>query len=178
MTQRLHLMEPAYLTALVVLTAAGIITASCGGSPTSPSSSVNTNLRLMLTDAPIDDVEEVNIYFVSVTAKPVGHPPRELVLELDENPIDLLTLEATATEFAAALVPPGDYEFIHIDIDEDRSSIVESGVRKPLQIPSEEIKILGGFTVGDNATTTLTLDFDARASLLLRGNGEWLLRPW
>lgn len=74
-------------------------------------------------------------------------------------------------------MPPGDYEFIHINIDEDRSSVVEKGVTKSLQVPSEEIKILGGFTVGESALTTLTLDFDAKASLLFRGNGEWLLRP-
>lgn len=177
MKQCVPLMKPAYLTAVVTLTAAGIISASCGGNPTSPSAIVNANLRLMLTDAPIDDVEEVNIYFTSVTAKPVGRPPTELLLELEENPIDLLTLEDTVAEFAAALVPPGDYEFIHINIDEDRSSVVEKGVTKSLQVPSEEIKILGGFKVDDSTATTLTLDFDAKASLLLRGNGEWLLRP-
>lgn len=36
---------------------------------------------------------------------------------------------------------------------------------------------MGGFRVGEDATTTLTLDFDAKASLLKRGNGEWLLTP-
>ena len=69
------------------------------------------------------------------------------------------------------------YEFIHINIDEDKSYIVEGGERKPLQVPSEEIKIVGGFNVGDETVTTLMLDFDAKASLVLRGNGEWLLIP-
>jgi hypothetical protein len=159
-----------------VLVAAAMLTISCGGSPNSPSG--NSNLRLMLTDAPIDDVDEVHVYFTSATVKPVGRSVEELLtLELEENPVDLLTLEASVIDFAAGVVPPGEYEFIHINIDESRSYLVENGVRKSLQIPSEEIKIVGGFQVGDDSTTALTLDFDAKASLLLRGNGEWLMRP-
>jgi hypothetical protein len=73
-----------------VATVAGLV-AACGGSPTSPSG--NTNLRLMLTDAPIEGLEKVNIYFTSVTVKPVGKPTEELALQLQENPVDLLTLD-------------------------------------------------------------------------------------
>ena len=47
----------------------------------------------------------------------------------------------------------------------------------PLRIPSQEIKILGGFRVDDDGTTTITLDFDAERSLVKLGNGEWLLKP-
>ena len=47
----------------------------------------------------------------------------------------------------------------------------------PLRIPSEKIKILGGFTVTEDGLTTVTLDFVAEESLVLLGNGEWLLQP-
>jgi hypothetical protein len=162
--------------------AMAMIWVSCGGNPAAPSATAGagaggSNLRLLLTDAPIDDVEKVNIYFTGVTVKPVGRPPEDLDLELDVNPVDLLTLRNQVTEFAAGVVPPGDYEFIHINIDERRSNLVEKGVQKSLRVPSEEIKILGGFEVGDDQMTTLTLDFDASASLLRLGNGDWLLRP-
>lgn len=50
-------------------------------------------------------------------------------------------------------------------------------MQKSLRVPSEEIKILSSFTVGTDRTTTLTLDFDAKSSLVRLGNGEWLLRP-
>jgi hypothetical protein len=149
---------------------------SCSGSPTSPSG--DANLRLRLTDAPIDDVDEVNVYFTGATVKPVGRPVEELLtLELDQNPVNLLTLEDSVIDFAAGVVPTGEYEFIHINIDDARSYLVENGIRKSVQIPSEEIKIVGGFRVGDDSMTELTLDFDAKASLLLRGNDEWLMRP-
>jgi hypothetical protein len=75
------------------------------------------------------------------------------------------------------VVEPGPYESLHINIDERRSNLVEKGVQKSLRVPSEEIKILRSFTVDTDHTTTLTLDFDAKASLVRLGNGEWLLQP-
>jgi Domain of unknown function (DUF4382) len=167
-------LTPVYVLALTVLVVAGLV-AACSGSPTSPSG--NTNLRLMLTDAPIEGLEKVNIYFTSVTVKPVGKPPEELTLQLQENPVDLLTLDDKVIGFAAGVVTPGDFEFIHINIDESKSFIVVKGVETPLRVPSEEIKILGGFTVDTNNATTLTLDFDAQASIVTLGNGGFLLKP-
>jgi hypothetical protein len=166
--------------ALILL--AVISVASCGDRPTSPSAlNGSTNLRLLLTDDPIDDVDEVRIYFTSVTVKPTDGPvERELAIELDagtENPVDLLALQDDVIGFAAGLVEPRAYEFIHINIDERRSYLVENGQKKSLQVPNEKIKIVGGFSVSADAATTLTLDFDAKASLLKRGNGEWLLTP-
>jgi len=167
------------LLVFCVLAIAGLVTASCGG-PTSPSGS--QNLRLMLTDAPLDEVDGVYIHFTSVTVKPVDQPPVEVALTLTPNPVDLLTLANVETLFAAGPVPAGDYEFIRINIDQDHSFIVVEGGnpanladRRPLRVPSQEVKILGGFTVAQ--PTTLTLDFDANASLVHLGNGEWLLRP-
>jgi hypothetical protein len=167
-------LKATYILAFTVLVVAGVVVA-CGGGPTSPSG--NTNLRLMLTDAPIDGLEKVNIYFTTVTVKPVGKPPEELTLQLQENPVDLLTLDEKVVGFAAGVVTPGDFEFIHINIDDSKSFIVVKGAQKPLRVPSEEIKILGGFKVDENHVTTLTLDFDAQASLVTLGNGEFLLNP-
>jgi hypothetical protein len=171
------ILAPASLLAFVVLATAGLLTASCGGDggPTSPSG--NNNLRLMLTDAPIDDVEKVNIYFTSVTAKPVGQSPIELALQLQNNPIDLLTLDDQVVGFATGAVTPGDFEYLRINIDASRSNIIVKGVQKSLRVPSEEIKINGGFTVDEAHLTTLTLDFDAKSSLVSLGNGDWLLKP-
>lgn len=168
-------LKSACLAAIVGLALAGILTACGSGSPTSPTA--NGNLRLMLTDAPIGDVEKVNIYFTGVTVKPVGQSPQQLALQLQNNPVDLLTLDDQVIGFATGVVTPGDFEFIHINVDASKSNIVQNGVQKPLRVPSQEIKILGGFSVDANHVTSLTLDFDAKASLVSLGNGEWLLKP-
>ena len=154
----------------------GLVAWACGDSPVSPSG--QANLTILLTDDLTDEVDQVNITFTSVTVKPVGEPVVELDLELTE--VDLLELGDNVTPLATGLVEPGEYEFVHINIDGRESHIVEEtgdGVRTSLQVPSEEVKILGGFTVGADHQTTLTLDFDAEASLIHLGNGEWLLQP-
>ena len=74
-------------------------------------------------------------------------------------------------------VESGTYEFFQVDLDESGSYVVESGEEKPLQIPSTEIKVLGGFEVPEGEATTLLLDFDVDQSLVQEGNGEWLLKP-
>jgi len=153
------------------------VAAACGGHPAGPSSVSGANLAVMLTDAPIDDVQQVQVFFTTVTAKPEGRPVETLVLQLVENPVDLLTLSDRSIAFAAGVVEEGRYEFMHINIDEQRSFLVENGMRKSLRVPSGEVKVLGGFSVDENTRTTLTLDFDAKESLVRLGNGDWLLRP-
>lgn len=170
------------LVCVALLIASVTTVASCGASPTSPSArNGSANLRLLLTDDPVDAVDEVRIYFTSVTVKPTDGPVEHgLALELDEgtqNPVELLELQDDVIGFAAGLVEAGTYEFIHINIDERKSYIVENGQRMSLRVPNERIKIVGRFSVGAGAMTTLTLDFDAKASLVKRGNGEWLLTP-
>ena len=165
----------------LVAAVTSLIANACGNNPVSPSALSNPsgspNLSILLTDAPVDEVEQVNIYFTSVTVKPEGKPVAELTLQLAENPINLLSLTDKTVSFATGAVEPGTYEFMHVNIDETKSSIIEKGVRKSLQVPSEEIKVLGGFTVTSDHKTTITLDFDAKSSLVPRGSGEWLLRP-
>ena len=162
------------IAAAAISTAALLMTA-CSDSPTSPSGT-GSNLRLMLTDAPAG-VDQVNVYFTTVDAKPVGGPLEHLDLQLTNNPIDLLTLDDRVVCFAAGEVEPGEYEFVHINIDQSRSYLVENGVRKTLRVPSQEIKVVGGFSIDDDHVTTLTLDFDADASLNKLGNGDWIMRP-
>jgi hypothetical protein len=160
---------------ITAFAASGLLLAACGDNPASPSGT-GSNLRLMLTDAPAG-VDQVNIYFTSVDAKPVGGSLEHLTLNLASNPIDLLTLDDKVVGFAAGEVDAGEYEFVHINIDQDRSYLIENGVRKPLRVPSQEIKVVGGFAIDDAHVTTLTLDFDADASLNKLGNGDWMLRP-
>ena len=146
------------LAVLAVMGAAG-----CDDSPTSPTA--DANLVVRLTDDHTDDVEQVNI-FSSVTANPVGGPPTTLALALMENPQDLLVLQEAVIPLATRLVEAGDYDSLRINLDENRSSIVADGKTIRLRIPSEEIKIPGGFRVNVDGTTTVTLDFDAEASLI------------
>ena len=149
---------------------------ACNKAPTSPSG--NANLIVNLTDDDTEDVEEVNLFFTSVTAKPVNAPTEtRLDLLLTTNPQNLLALDDTEVTLASGVVEPGMYDFLMINLDESESYLIMTGSddEVPLQIPSEEIKILGGFSVGEEGVTTVTLDFDAEESLVELGSGEWLV---
>ena len=164
------------LLASLLLVFASFLFASCSGSPNSPSA--NGNLRLMLTDAP-GDVAHVNIFFTEAEVKPVDGAPQKLPITLTPNPVDLIGLANVDTALAGGAVPVGDYEWIRLNIDASKSNVEVEGTpgTLPLQTPSSEVKILGGFSVGAAGATTLTLDFDAKASLVKQGNGQWLLKP-
>jgi hypothetical protein len=159
------------LGGLALLTVLSVM--ACDESPIVPTPSAN--LVVQLTDDHTDNVEQVNLYFASVTANSAGGPPETMAVVLANNPQDLLVLRDAVIPLAT--VEPGYYVSFLINLHEELSNIVEGGKMFPIRIPSEEIKILGGFTVRDNGTTTVTLDFDAEQSLIRLGNGEWLLKP-
>ena len=163
------------LLSLVGLLATGLGLAACDGSPTSPDGV--GRLTVQLTDAPTDEVSAVNVFVTGLTIKPADDPVLRIANEL--GPIDLLSLEGTTEELVSLGVPAGDYQFVHVELDESRSDVVEvaSGQTRPLRIASEEVKVLAGFTVPEGGETTITLDFDAAASLRKLGNGDWLLTP-
>lgn len=161
-------------TAVLTLSPMALVSCSDSDSPSAPS---GTMLRVELTDAPTDELAGVNVYISGLKVKPAIGPVEHIVNDI--GPIDLLTLRNTSELLVAAEVAPGDYEFIEVELDEAGSSVVDAATNEelPVKIPSEKIKVLGGFTVAPDATTTVLLDFDADRSLKRRGNGEWLLEP-
>lgn len=146
-----------------------------GGSSTSPNP--QSQLTIRLTDAPTDEASQVNVYISGLTIKPAGQPVVRIASEV--GLVDLLTLRATTRDLAVVGVAPGSYEYVQVELDQARSTVVEraSGAIRPLQIASQEIKVLGGFTVPEAGGAVVTLDFDAAASLKKVGVGQWLLTP-
>ena len=147
-------------------------------SDSNPASTSGTGrLSVRMTDAPVDEVTSVNVYVVGLTIQPVGGPVQRIANDI--GLIDLLTLQGTTLELVNLGVPAGDYEFVMIELDQDLSNVVPiaTGVPEPLQIASEEVKVLGGFNVPDGGDTVVVFDFDAGKSLKKEGNGDWLLTP-
>ena len=61
------------------LTVLAATLAACDDGPTTPSRPA-PNLVVQLTDAPAASVDQINLVFTTVTAKPVGGPPETLDL--------------------------------------------------------------------------------------------------
>ena len=137
-------------------------------------------LSIFLTDAPINDVDELNVYIAELKVKPDGGPVERFASTV--GLVDLLTLQNGVTDLLGQdPVEARTYQFIELLLDEDLSYVVETatGEQKPLKIPSEKIKIAGGpFEVLADGTTSVTVDFDAEKSLKKTGNGRFQLKPF
>lgn len=91
--------------------------------------------------------------------------------------VDLLKLKAEgSTELLADVtLKEGDYQQLRLDIS--KVIVVDDKGEQEAKLPSGELKIVGGFTVTANSTSTATFDFIADESLHLTGNGEYILAP-
>lgn len=167
------------LSISTIFLALGLLVGACNDSNdngTSPPLPVGA-LEVRLTDAPTEDVAAVNVFVSGLLIKPSGGPAARVADEI--GTFDLLSLQGTTAQLVQLGVAAGDYEFVQIELDQDRSSVVLADTDEvvPLAIASEEIKVLGGFEVPVGGETVVTLDFDAAASLRQLGNGDWLLTP-
>ena len=160
--------------AIFILACSVPLLAACGSDgPTTPRTGT---LRVELTDDPTDQLAEINVFITGLTVKHSQSPVERIADEI--GLVDLLSLQDTTQLLAAVAVESGTYQYIRVDLDEERSHVVEIGSgQQPLQIASEEVRVLGGFEVEEGGTTTVTLDFDAAASIRQQGDGGWLLVP-
>ncbi|MHC4816231.1 MAG: DUF4382 domain-containing protein [Planctomycetota bacterium] len=150
-----------------------------GTPPTTPGSSLGS-LTIHLTDKPIDEVSELNVFIGELKVKRDGAPVERFASTL--GLVDLLALQGGVTELLGqGEVEAGTYQFIEILLDEDQSYAVDlvTGDELALKIPSEKIKIKGGpFDVAAAGATSVLIDFDAERSLKKTGNGRYQLKPF
>ena len=153
---------------------------SNGSGTTSTSGNSTGVLEISMRDAPIEEVSELQVYITGLKVKPAERPVEQL--ETNTGLYDLLLLTNGVTELLAATeVEAGTYQFIEILLDQDQSYVVEAatGEVQPLQIASQKVKLNGGpFEVQGEGTTSILFDFDAERSLKLKGNGDWMLKPF
>ena len=169
--------RPRSLGAAVCVLALGAapFVAGCDDSPSTPSDA--GTLQIRLTDAPTQVVDRVNVFVTRVTVKRVDRDPEQVTLNLTPNPVDLLTLRNRVVTLAVGDVAAGQYEWVEIGLAEDRSSVVQGGVSRAVDITNETIRVNRTFSILENVQTVLTLDFDANASLSQNASGGWVLSP-
>jgi hypothetical protein len=162
----------------------GVAGYGCGGSgPISPSLSLDETfstaltgrLAILMTDAPIDDLSEVHVYITGVSTQVNGGT----ILSMHENfgDAELLALRNKTMTVVNTEIPSATYNYVGFDLDESQSYVIENGVRKSLSIPNGSVRVEGPFNVTEGATTTVTLDFDAKKSLTHHSDGSWSMNP-
>ena len=170
----------ALLPAMAVL--AAVTLAGCSDDPTG-------NLQMNLVDAPtrISGVEAISITFSSVATHASGNARatasgwEEIVNSgrpAGQRTFDLLQLvNGVQATLGIGELPTGNYTQIRIIIDS--ATITVNGATEPLTIPSGEqtgLKLVGTFTINEDETFQLTVDFDAARSVRDTGSG-YELKP-
>jgi len=175
---------------LLAMSAAGALLAGCGGS-----SSDTGQLKVAITDAPVDEADGVFVAFAGIEVKPADGPA--FMLEEFDPPmvIDLMDLQdGVSQQMVDATVPAGQYNWMRLAVilDEDgvidesemdsTSYIVIDEMPYALWVPSGDqsgLKLNRGFIVPQGGLTDFTIDFDLRKSVHLPMNGDmrYVLRP-
>jgi hypothetical protein len=145
-------------------------------------------IQVHLTDAPIDlstvqsvtvTITGVLVYRGSDTMMPQVDDGGSIALVTHPETFDLLTLTGGATTLlASGEVPAGSYQRIRLEIS-SATLTYKDGTEAALKIDSNKVDIPIPFHVAVDQTSTMTLDFDAAASVQVNdtASGSLILRP-
>ena len=161
------------LAGRAILVCGLISLAACGGS--SGSSGDKTGfVAIGITDAPVDDVSAVVVEFTGVTLKPASGDMIVVTFDTPKS-FDLLTLTGglTAELLAETEVPVGEYNWVRLAVNAEFDSVFDSYAMTPtgqveLRVPSGNnsgLKLVSGFTVTQDQSTNLVIDWDLRKAL-------------
>lgn len=162
--------------------------AACGGSGSDGGSTGQTGtVSIGLTDAPAMDLSSVHIAFNTIRLKPADGDWLDFSLE-ETGTLDLLTLQGGVTEplITNEEVPAGEYEEIRLIVDTENSWVTkesEGDAQFTLAVPSGEqsgLKLKGGFVVAADTSTSFTIDFDVRKSIIDppgKALADFMLKP-
>jgi hypothetical protein len=198
MTLKIGTVFKTMLWSALVGASATLVACGGGGSDApAPAAGMGT-VRVALTDAPRCKVgnEDLDKVFVTVEQVRINKSSDDGVstgwYDIDVRParkINLLDLtNGRLEELGTVPLPAGTYSQVRLVLSPNRgastpaNSVVVAGSldELPLQTPSAAqsgLKIIRPFTVAPNTTVDLVIDFDACRSIVLRGNGTYLLKP-
>ncbi|MEX2244822.1 MAG: DUF4382 domain-containing protein [Fimbriimonadaceae bacterium] len=132
-------------------------------------------MRLWMADAPLPNVTSLVITIDRIEAH---HDGQWVEIEAESQTIDLLNLTQQAMVVADAGLPAGQFNQVRLFIS---SAVVtdDTGTHN-VTVPSAAqtgLKVNINGTVEPNTFTAVLLDFNVEKSLILQGNGQYLLQP-
>lgn len=159
--------------------------AACGGSGGGSSTGSTGSVSVGLTDAPVHSLTRVDITFTAIRLKPEEGDWIDFTFD-EAKSLNLLDLQGGVTEplLTDEEVAAGPYSEIRLIIDNDSSTVTDdNGGQFSLAVPSGEqsgLKLKGDFEVTADASTSYTIDFDVRKSIVDpqgQALGNYMLKP-
>jgi hypothetical protein len=137
-------------------------------------------------DAPVDGVTAVNVEIKAIWIKGPNGPATELPLTHTPLKVNLLGLtdKNAAILIDEAVIAPGKYEWLSMDVNADFDGVFDSSVmtasggQEEIRVPSGRVRLVDGFEVGPNQAVKLLFDWDLRQGLVdPPGQPGFLLKP-
>lgn len=134
-------------------------------------------LRLMLTDAPVDNIDNVwlTVSNISIHSDVLGW----LSISSDTQTLDLLRLQNSVSRtLGIATLPAGSFNEMRMLVTD--ASVVVEGTSYDLYVPSgatSGVKIKFHFDVTDSEVATMLIDWDAGASIHYAPGEGYIMRP-
>ena len=164
------------------------LVACSGGGGDSPAPTGPSKLSISLMDAPVDGVTAVYVKITAMWIKPQGGGPA-VQLPLTSTPMTVnlmaLTDKNAAILIDEAVIEPGAYEWLAMDVAAERNVrdsyvMTETGGEEEieLRVPSNRVRLVGGFDVPPNQSVQLLFDWDMRKGLVNPpGQHQYMLKP-
>lgn len=166
-----------------LLVGLAFFSSSCESDTVLPSDSLSPSARsvpfkIYLTDDP-GDYDQVNIDLAEVQVK-IKDSTNFYTLQTYQGIYDLLQLQnGLDTLVVFDSLPPGELQEIRLVLGANNSIMVDS-VLHDLKVPSGStsgLKIKTNKVLIQDSLAALTVDFDAGASIVEKGNGTFSLKP-
>ena len=149
---------------------------------------MSNNIRISLTDAPSKDMKSVfvNVAHAELFVKNGSAGQGRLIVAQNLGLVDLMTLRNGVLLPMQDLNLPVGTEISGIRLvlnAENNHGVRTNGSRCEMKTPSGQqsgikIHLAQPFTIGENFTYSMVMDFDAEKSVVVRGrNGGCLLKP-
>lgn len=137
-----------------------------------------TRFQVYLTDGPGDydhvyiDIQSVEVFY--------ANGPTHVMSAINQGVYDLLVFNnGLDTLLTSGMIPSGEISQVRLILGSN-NSVVVNGIQYPLQTPSAQqsgLKLKFDAILLPNTTYDLWLDFDADKSIVVQGNGDYLLKP-
>ena len=134
-------------------------------------------LEVRVTDQPADDPTEIVLTIENVEVHRSGGDDESGWQMVAAGPFefDLLKLDGIEEILGEAELEVGRYQQIRLDVVKGRVTILSGN--RPIGVPRDKLRIVGGFEVVEGETTIVTLDFDAQRSIVFIPMRGPTLRP-
>jgi len=131
-------------------------------------------LEVRVTDAPDPDITSVLVTVGGVEVHHAGSGEWRTVVE---GPVsfDLIALSGVEAILGSEPMEAGRYTQVRLEVS--RVTVTRAGEKADAEVPSGELRLVGGFLLEPGETTIITLDFEAGDSLIRRAGKPMLFRP-